>query len=439
MTNATEHNRLTIRDMPAHVMEKHTQFSFGKGTQFWETDDQRYIQVSRPCAIPKTEEFLAKWKASKKRKGRFLSRPEEDFSPDTTTSTYVLIGKNSAAREYRSLSRAVLDPKFPLPYRITAGINLAEAVYWLEEQFGSLRFAIHPDSFLLNITTGDVYCFPDCWLEGLSTSHSGYECYDPPEWYDGGGAEVLSASQAVQHFLAVAEFRLLCADDPFDYPGTLAEYPCITRETKKKIYGTDSRFLFSGPESAPNQFAGVRAMTQWERYPSYLKELFRRSLSDGARDPAQRASTEEWLYELRRLRDCLVPKDREYRFVDPDTFCFTASNEPYHGLVMEIKSDEESYIVPMCPQKAVYWYHANLSPDFAEAGDRGMIGAVQLSPNGATLILQNRCKHAWFRLNNFDKKEEIAYQKSIVLKKDTKLLLPSVSEDGSVTGTVKLL
>ena len=425
------------------LSEEFKRFGFDAETRLWISEDQQKILISRPFAIPNNmlEGFRKILDGKSKRNNRFLLTPENLFKLEDQDGGpyYIFYYIINAKTDWKSLTRAVGDRKFPLPQRIAAGMNLAEAVDYLETRFGVDRAAIHPDSFLINIATGEVSCFLDQWLKGAPSSvPADYDCYYPPEWHDGQEGAA-SGSGAAWHFLAAAEFRLLCMDNPFDDVDSLCDYPCLTRETRKKIYGRDGRFLFDNPADNPenaknrvSEFIGATARQQWGKYPLYLRRLFYRTLSEGLRNPDRRADAKEWTDAFRRLRDCLVPRERNYHFIDPEEMRFTGSREKFSGLVLKInpQNNQNNYVIPLCPKKAVYWYHAGLSwEDARSSGNRGIIGAV-IQKSGSGLVLQNRCDTPWIYINKYNKDCTLPKDAEVELTQGLRLFLPKPKNSG---------
>jgi len=103
--------------------------------------------------------------------------------------------------------------------------------------------------------------------------------------------------------LAVLLFRLLTRHDP--YLGRLElAIRCLDEPARRRLYGEDPVFIFAADDARnrPDPAAHPAPLATWPIYPPGLKALFEQTLAAGARDPAGRAFTGQW---LRALSDCL--------------------------------------------------------------------------------------------------------------------------------------
>lgn len=104
--------------------------------------------------------------------------------------------------------------------------------------------------------------------------------------------------------LAVLLFRLLTRHDP--YRGRLElQIRCLDEPARLRLYGEDPVFIFSeqDPRNRPDPLEHPAPLLTWPIYPPLLQTLFQRSLAVGARQPAQRAYTGEWMKALARTLD----------------------------------------------------------------------------------------------------------------------------------------
>lgn len=104
--------------------------------------------------------------------------------------------------------------------------------------------------------------------------------------------------------LAVLIFRLLTRHDPFR--GRLElQIRCLDDLARRRLYGEDPVFIFDGQDSRnrPDPIEHPAPLLTWPIYPPHLQELFQQSLGVGARDPARRAYTGQWLKVLARCLD----------------------------------------------------------------------------------------------------------------------------------------
>lgn len=122
--------------------------------------------------------------------------------------------------------------------------------------------------------------------------------------------------------LAVLIFRLLTRHDP--YLGRLElQIRCLDEPARIQLYGDNPVFIFDrlNPSNRPDPIAHPAPLITWPIYPAHLQDLFQRSLGLGARDPAQRAFTGQWLTALSRCLDQrgLCPHCGQEVFSEPET------------------------------------------------------------------------------------------------------------------------
>ena len=103
--------------------------------------------------------------------------------------------------------------------------------------------------------------------------------------------------------LAVLIFRLLTRHDPFLGRLELA-IRCLDEPARRRLYGEDPVFIFAANDTRnrPDPAAHPAPLATWPIYPPSLKALFEQTLAAGAREPAPRAFTGQW---LRALSACL--------------------------------------------------------------------------------------------------------------------------------------
>ena len=104
--------------------------------------------------------------------------------------------------------------------------------------------------------------------------------------------------------LAVLLFRLLTRHDP--YLGRLElQIRCLDEPARIRLYGENPVFIFDQVDSSnrPDPVAHQAPLLTWPIYPPHLQTLFQQSLGEGARQPARRAYTGQWLKALSRCLD----------------------------------------------------------------------------------------------------------------------------------------
>lgn len=104
--------------------------------------------------------------------------------------------------------------------------------------------------------------------------------------------------------LAVLLFRLLTRHDPFLGRLELA-IRCLDEPARRRLYGEDPVFIFAADDARnrPDPAAHPAPLLTWPIYPPSLRALFEQTLAAGARDPAGRAFTGQWLQALSACLD----------------------------------------------------------------------------------------------------------------------------------------
>ncbi|MEB3199080.1 MAG: protein kinase [Synechococcaceae cyanobacterium] len=104
--------------------------------------------------------------------------------------------------------------------------------------------------------------------------------------------------------LAVLLFRLLTRHDPFLGAMEL-QIRCLDEPARRRLYGQDPVFIFAADDerNRPHPDTHSAALATWPIYPAHLQSLFQQSLGGGARDPALRVYTGQWLKALSRCLD----------------------------------------------------------------------------------------------------------------------------------------
>ena len=120
--------------------------------------------------------------------------------------------------------------------------------------------------------------------------------------------------------MAVLLFRLLTRHDP--YLGRLElQIRCLDEPAKRRLYGEDPVFIFASGDSRnrPDPQVHPAPLVTWPIYPAHLQELFQQSLAAGAREPARRAYTGQWMKALARCLDqrSLCPHCGQEVFPEP--------------------------------------------------------------------------------------------------------------------------
>lgn len=246
------------------------------------------------------------------------------------------------------LSKAFSAAGFSIYNRVLAGLRLAEILCVFQKHIGKAILSIQPEQIYINTQTGEVFIWAEQWLRSISGKEETGCAGFPPEWF--AREEKVFDRQDLQFFAAYAIFRLLCGDDPFDGSETLLEFPLLTPQAVRAIGAGGYRFVLAKGENANAgcEYIGKGMLRKWKAFPDFIRSEFERTFTAGVEQREERPDLSQWVQTMRKLRDCLVFVNGQFRFCDPDV------SNPV--LFMQV----DDYKIPVWPKKAVYWYHVDL-------------------------------------------------------------------------------
>ncbi len=192
-----------------------------------------------------------------------------------------------------------------LDAQVTAAINIVKA-------FRSLHLAgksyqdLNGGGFFINTKTGEVLVC-DCdnvAPDGENFGIGGFPGYMAPEIVRGvAKPDVLTD----RYSLAVVLFRLFMRSDPLEGKNVLKSV--VLTEGKELLhYGKSPIFIFDPNNDANRPVKGVHdnAIKLWNLYPSYIREAFTRSFTEGLMSPNKRIIEKRWQELLIRLRSDII-------------------------------------------------------------------------------------------------------------------------------------
>lgn len=276
--------------------------------------------------------------------------------------------------KYRRIDEAVQMPEFPLRARVLAALNLSDTMVGIQEELGGLLYSMSPEAVYINIESGEVRILIERCLDPAFRGKGRYEYgfatlkNKEPEGDYLGEADLLN-------FLEYATFRLLCMEDPFNGEETLLLYPCLTKKALEEIHQGDYRFIFSGGDHSQAAHLGPNIRGRWNSLPGSLRRTFERVFDRGGSVREGQMNLAGWRKQMRKLRDCLVSVNRQFRLCDPEL-----SNKVLFMVIGE-------YQIPVWSMKAIYWYHVGRSYD---AKTNGLVGGIN-----AGGYLENRTDSRW--------------------------------------------
>lgn len=275
--------------------------------------------------------------------------------------------------KYRRLDEAVLLPEFPLRARVLAALNLADTMVGIQDKFEGLLYSMRPGAVYVNLETGETKILIERCMDFASGKEGRYEygfAVGPKEEKE----DTLTEADLL-NFLEYTTFRLLCMEDPFDGEETLTRYPCLTRKALEEIHRGDYPFAFAGAGHPAAAYPSQNAQARWKSLPGDLRRLFERVFDRSARIGEDGMDLSKWRIQMRKLRDCLVSVNRQFRLCDPEV--------PNKVLFLVIGE----YRIPVWSKKAIYWYHTKLE---YEKTTNGLVGGINSEGS-----LENRTGTQW--------------------------------------------
>lgn len=253
------------------------------------------------------------------------------------------------------LTHAAVAFGFSLHARLNAAMKFSEMMLRLGDFVGSDLLSVHPDEIYINTEVGDCYILLKEWFASWINPEPGESFCMPPDWQE--REDKTLDLYDLEYFVAYAVFRILCGEDPFDGKKALKELPYLTPEAIQEMHRGDYDFVFRPDgNNGISAYIGQKLKNKWCSLPSFLRHAFAHDFTAGIADKKERTPIGEWLENVRKLRDCLVAVNRQYKFCDPDVpnnVCFMLVND---------------YKIPVWPGKAVYWYHVGLPKDSLKNG-----------------------------------------------------------------------
>ena len=267
---------------------------------------------------------------------------------------------------YVKLERSVTQKDFSLQARVMAGLNIAGAVAFACNNKIHAYSSADAEDFFVSTRTGDVKIIID-------NHESTGRVFTESEDVNSSCINSFPQEETMVRLAAYLTFRLLCLGDPFDGKQTLVEYPFLSKSATAIIHSGKYGLIVEKGENSASGYIGAEVLSRWKALPKF----FRAQMVEALHAQSDKCETDStvWLNNIRKLRDCLVFVNGQYRFCDPDL--------PINLLFMKVRS----YKVPVWPKKALYWYHIG---DSAVKTGNGVIAGV----NGDG-VLENHSDLTW--------------------------------------------
>lgn len=203
----------------------------------------------------------------------------------------------------------------------TAGLQLADSYFQLHAK-GLCYRDISFGNVFFDPSNGDIrICDNDnVAVNGATTGGVlGTPRFMAPEVVRG---DALPSTQTDLYSLAVLLFYMFVLHHPLEGRRE-SSIRCLDLPAMNKLYGTDPLFIFDPADdsNAPDPRFHRNAVDCWPVLPTFLRDLFTRSFTEGIQDPDHgRVRETEWRAAFARLRDSIIycPRCGADNFYDLD-------------------------------------------------------------------------------------------------------------------------
>lgn len=260
-------------------------------------------------------------------------------------------------QNYRRMDEMIENLNISLEQRVMFLLELTEILKMLHGYFKIAIGKLTPEAFYVDVEKLRIKIileklFPLSCDSGKEADYFCPECIEEP----------LCESEYGK-FLAYTIFKTLCMANPYDGRRTLTLYPLLSKNAGKEIHSGKYGFIFADVQNKFSDYADKYALESWKRLPSYMRnaliqELQRQEncVENLSENLNSCRSLEQWLKDIRMLKDCVVCVNDQNRFCDPD-----ASNK-----ILFLKVDD--YKIPIWANKEIYSYHADMSEYMTQKG-----------------------------------------------------------------------
>lgn len=197
--------------------------------------------------------------------------------------------------------------RIPMRVRLVLALSLAAAFDELEhytQQFEPASFSMDSifvdlKNYTVRISAEEFYSPADDALDG-HLAEMKLRGMLSPEYYEEGLP--YHTAEGRRHILAVLIFRTLTAADPFDGETTLAQYPYLTENALRRIYGYEAAYVCDQAKQNPtNPYIGSNVQVVMRLICDSLTTLFYRAFVSALKDPASRPTAKEWVENQRKM------------------------------------------------------------------------------------------------------------------------------------------
>lgn len=188
----------------------------------------------------------------------------------------------------------------------TAGIQLSDSFLQLHSKGLCYRDISHGNIFFAPESGDILICDNDnVGLDGTAGGTIGTPRFMAPEVVTG---HSLPSTRTDLFSLAVLLFLMLMNHHPLEGRKE-AEIRCFDLPAMTRLYGSNPVFIFDRSDDSNSPLPGYQdnALIFWSVYPSFIKDIFTQSFTEGIRNPQHgRVRESTWRSAMSRLRDSIL-------------------------------------------------------------------------------------------------------------------------------------
>lgn len=241
--------------------------------------------------------------------------------------------------------------------------------------------------------------------------------------------------QTDQYSLAVLLFLMLMIAHPLD---GAEEYKikCKDPAAMLKLYGKNPIFIWDpdNDKNRPVKGYHTNAITFWEIYPQYIKDLFIQSFTIGLSNPDKRVPENQWLDALSKLmsgiiicQDCGAENFYDDTKTKDEHICWNprCKKKLHVGSQIVIGKGKKQFRIPIYGDTKLYSHHINDDYDM-----HTLVGEVVANPKDPTKWgMRNKTQQNWTYIKVDGTQMPVAPEKAATIAKNVQI------DFGKVTGT----
>lgn len=309
---------------------------------------------------------------------------------------------------------------------VNASLNLINAFRDLHRT-GKGYQDLNDGGFVIRLGDGDVLIC-DCdnvAPHGVSLGIAGKQGYMAPEVVRGDERPNMNTDK---YSLSVILFKLLTRSDPLEGK-RVVDSVCLSEATERKHYGEAPLFIYDPNDASNRPVPGVHnnAVRFWPLLPSYIRDAFVTSFTDGLMDPSKRLPDNEWQKLFIRFKEDLITCPgcgnekllSGFRADGGDIACPSCGAKYAAPLTLALKR----YKVRLFPSAKLYRYHTESDSNDLNSEDYiTQTGLVIPNKKDPTRFgIRNLSGGQWFVAKPGEKAEPLETNGVVLIAKGTKI------------------